>query len=123
LVLLEHHLFAHAGGAQRTEQLGALGRPLAPLQRTQERLEDDEAPHAVGVAGGVVHCERAAPVVADQDDVTQLERFEPSVEIAHVVHEAVAAAGFAGRAHADEVGRQDTRSLGDVGQHIAPDVR
>ncbi len=38
---LEHHFLAHAGRAQRAEQLGPLRGPFAPRQGPEEGLEYD----------------------------------------------------------------------------------
>ncbi len=42
-----------------------------------------------------VECEDAAPVVADEHDVAEVERGEPRVEVARVIRETVGDVGLA----------------------------
>jgi hypothetical protein len=72
--------------------------------------------------GSPVERERAAPVVADQDDAVQLNAVEPCVEIAGVVGEGVGDVGLAGAAHPDQVGCEQSPAA-DACNHVAPQVR
>src|SRR4051812_36030579 len=65
------------------------------------------------VAGG-----SRAWVVADEDDVVELERAAPRVEVARLVGEAVRDVRLAGAPHPDQVGREAAR----LGEHVAPRV-
>ena len=79
-----------------------------------------DAGDALGVPGGPVEAEGAAPVVADQHHPVQALRVEPGVEVAGVVGEGVAEVRLAGAAHADEVGREHPPAGGEHGRDVPP---
>ena len=83
-----------AGG--RTHGLEDLARrfgPTLPGYRADERFHIDESADLLRVAAGTVESERRAPIVRDEGDVFgERERFQPGVEVADVVDEAVAPA-------------------------------
>src|SRR5215471_1319016 len=70
-----------------------------------------------------VHGENAAPVVAHQKDVAQIERSEPGIEVARVILEPIGAMGFTRAAHSDEVGSQATAPRSEAGHDVAPHER
>src|SRR5439155_26253401 len=105
-VPLEDELLALPRSAEALEDAAGVLRPLLPGQRPDDRLEEGEAGHTVGMAGGPVEPEGTAPIVADDRDVPQVEGVEPGVQITGVVGEVVGDRRLAGAAHADETGRQ-----------------
>ncbi len=117
---MEDHLLADPGRAESTEQLGAPRRPFLPLHGPEERLEKHQAAHPVRVARRPVQGERAAPVVADQDDVPQGESVEPGVQVTGVIGESVGNVGLTRFTHADQIRRQAEAMLGDAGKNAAP---
>ncbi len=95
------------------------GRVVVPRERPDDRLEERDPADPLGVAGRPVERERAAPVMADEDHVLELQRVEPGVEVARVVGEAVGDVGLARAAHPDQVGGEAAGRR----EHVAPHVR
>ena len=85
--------FLAGGRAHRLEDLTRRFGPTLPGYRTDESFHVDERADLRGEAAGAVESERRAPIVGDEGDVFgERERFQPGVEVADVVDEAVAAA-------------------------------
>ena len=89
----------------------------------QEGLENDHAAHAIRVTGRPVQREDAAPVVAHEHDVTQVEPGEPRVEIPGMIMVPICALRLARTSHPDEIGREATATIGDERQDVSPHVR
>jgi hypothetical protein len=80
------------------------------------------------VTSGPVEAECRAPVVNDQcDPVAQVENIEQCIEVLAVFGECVAVGpgvfDLVGVAVADQVRGDEAAEVGDVGQHVAPQIR
>ena len=79
--------------------------------------------HTIRVTRRPVQREDAAPVVAHEHDVTQVEPGEPRLEIPGMIMLPICALRLARTSHPDEIGREATATIGDERQDVSPHVR
>ncbi len=114
-----HEVVAEAGGFHREEE--ELHRPGS--FRVDQRVEQDELGHAVGVAEHPVEADGAAEVVHAEVCVADAERVEECVERVGVEVVVVRGVeGLIGEAVARQVERDGAVGLAELGEDVAIEV-
>src|SRR5262249_41425826 len=103
----------------------AAARKILPAPRLDDRLHVRDPLHAIRVPARPVESERRPPIVQYQNDsMRQVQGFEPGVEIARVIAEAVRAGRrWPGATHSDEIGCKASAEAGEKRNDVAPQIR
>ncbi len=125
-VLLDDHLPAGAlpaAGAELAEQFAELGRrELIPRERPDDRLEERNRLHVVGVPHRVVEPEPRAVVVQYERHVAQAQFLDERVEVAGVLEPPVFDPRLVRAPVTDQIGGDAAAERREMRNDVAPDV-
>src|SRR5258708_4393064 len=98
---------------------------IFPSTRQYDRLEIGNGLDLLWIAARTIEGRRAAPIMSDQGDILcEHQPIEPSVQIAHLIDEAIRfGRRFAGPTHPDEVGSETPSVRAEIGNNVTPLVR
>jgi hypothetical protein len=94
-VLLHHEFLTPSWLANGLCTLAGLWRQVAPGHRFDDGLQKGNPAHPIGMSTCPVEGKRASPVVADEDDIGEVEGVEPGVQVSGVVGKLIRDVGLA----------------------------
>ncbi len=114
-------------GIEPAQQHVAQDRQAAQLDAQREdglvkggSIEDDQASYVIGVARGITHADRAAPIVKDESDILQCQRVDQLLQVGNVLGQAVVIVlRLVREAAADVVGHDDAILLAERRDQVA----